>query len=334
MKTHITIYLVLTLVVFGLGYAAFTSFVDDDSPGPREETSTQKASKQKQPEPEPPQSLLVKSVRGTVERSGIAEENWTQVVPGNELFADEKLRTDLNASVKLQADDLSKIELEGRSEISIQEINDTVHRIKLELGRLNVDYKKSKKRRLKIVSEPKTGEAETNDGRFVIQRNEGTLSVATEQGEVKLSAGEKTVNVSAGSLSYVLEGAEPSPPQPIPLKVMLRVANPRKIKQAERTTTIKGRTDVTAHVTVNDTPAPVDDEGRFQVTIPLDNGKNPIEVVATTTYGSAEKTLPGVVVTNSVYTNGDPSSVDSAEVRWGKKKKKRRNKTSNDNKNR
>ena len=330
MKVQIAIYLTVTLIVFGLGYIVFSFlFSDANKSPPPLSVSTENAT---DPMPSETQSLLVKTVIGVVERSGIAENDWTPVQPGNELFADEKIRTDRNATVRLQADDASKIELAGESEISIQEINSTVHQIKLELGELNVDYRKSRNRRLKIVSDPETGDAETRGGRFIIQKRDGKLSVATEAGDVSLNANDKTVAVGPGKLSYVLPGEAPSPPKPIPLSIMLRVANPKRLKQTERTTTIKGQTDIVAKVRINDISAPVGQDGRFEVTIPLKNGRNPIEIVATTAYGQTEKKLPTVLVVEPRLKE-EPPPVESAEVKWGRKKKPKRVNTPNANKN-
>ena len=328
MKLQIAIYLTLTLFVFGTGYFVFSNFYDDSD----ERTGGLSASKNQKQEivAAAPQSLLVKSVEGNVERSSVTKEKWMPVLPGNELYVDERIRTDKNSSVKLQADDKSRIELDGQSEISIQEITDTVHRIRLELGKLDVDYKPSKTRRLKITNAEKGGEAETQSGQFVIQNNNGKLSVATEKGEVAFTGANKTVTVGPGKLSYIMEGGTPAKPEPIPLSVMLRVANPKKLRQTEKSTLVKGKTDATARVQVNEEEASVDKNGNFQIKVPLAHGKNKIHVVATTTYGSTQKDLPTIVVSNSVYTNDTPTTIERAEVKWGTKKKKRKTKkTSN-----
>jgi hypothetical protein len=326
MRLQITIYLSLTFFVFGVGYIIFSSLLNNNN---ELEASPLEGAQSPEPlAPPPPQSLLVKSVQGLVERSSVAKDLWTPVLPGNELFADERIRTDRNASVKLQADDKSRIELDGQSEISIQEITDTVHRIRLELGKLDVDYQPSESRQLKITTAKDAGKAETRAGRFVIQNTDGKLSVATEKGEVSLSGASNTVRVGPGKLSYIMDGGNPTKPEPIPLSVMLRVANPQKTRQTDRSTVIKGKTDVSATVHINDQVAEVDQNGRFQLTLPLEQGRNKIQVVATTAYGRAEKALPTVTVTNPMYTKTN-ATVERAEVRWGTTKRKRKTKTPN-----
>jgi hypothetical protein len=104
---------------------------------------------------------------------------------------------------------------------------------------------------------------------------------------------------------------------------MLRVANPKKLLDQESVATISGRTDVGARVEVNDMAAPVDPEGRFSIRIPLHPGKNPVAVVSTTAWGNAEKQLPPIMVAR-VNQEPNTATVDSAEVRWGKRKSKKK----------
>lgn len=317
MTRQITIFFIAALSIFGAGYAVFVILMNDEPlPGEHPAPPLMKKPEMTTEESLGPQNLVVQSVTGTAERTAGQSQKWVPVEAGNKLLAHERIRTEENASVKLAVDDSSKIELAGRSELSVREITDTVHQIHLALGQVSVDYGKEKNRVLRITSEKNQAVAETREGKFVIQNADGHVSVATTNGEVALSAKDKTVIVGENSVSDVVPGQAPAAPTPIPLKVMLRVANPQKLKEQERMTTIAGKTNVGARVHVNNRSAPVDENGRFRVAIPLHVGRNNLEVTSTTTWGSAQKQLDPIVVAKTEEEGTAP--VDSAKVLWGK----------------
>ncbi len=256
--------------------------------------------------------FLVTSVNGSVERSGLEKENWKPVLSGDRLQIDEIIRTGNISSVKLAFDVKTEIDLAEQSEISVQEITETIHQIKLELGRIDVNYNEFGGRVLRIMSTNNEAVAETNTGKFAMQNTGGQISVATATGEVKLTAKDKIVTVRAGELSHVAPGEEPRPAEAIPLSVMLLVARPRKQAQNNDFTIIAGRTDSGARVKVDGVQAKVNRKGRFKIVKPIRGKKNHIEVVADTVFGSARKTIPMVTVRHK-------ATVDSAKVRWGKK---------------
>ncbi len=329
MTKQIAIFFVAALSIFAVGFAVF-EYLMDDAPSPEEGSLAQSkktAEKDKVvPETPGPQNLVVQSVTGSAERTAGQNQKWVPVEAGNKLLAHERIRTEVNASVKLAVDDHSKIELAGRSELSVRDITDTVHQIHLALGQVSVDYGKEKDRVLKITSDKNKAVAETREGKFVIQNADGHVSVATTNGEVALSAEDKTVVVGANSVSDVAPGEAPAAPTPIPLKVMLRVANPQKLMEQERVTTIAGKTNVGARVHVNNRPAPVDNSGRFRVAVPLHAGRNNLEVTSTTAWGSAEKQLDPIVVAKAEEEGAAP--IDSAKVLWGKSGLKKKGKGS------
>lgn len=319
MKQQITIFFAISLAIFALGYTAFVYFSSAGNPS-SDNAVTQYAVSPTPPKPS--RGFVVKSVTGTATRTGGRSDEWVPVEPGNELLADQRIRTEQNASVRLAVDDQSKIELLGQSELSVESVSADIHKIKLESGQAQVDYAKKKKRVLEVRAQDNQAVAATKDGTFVIQNADGQVSVAARKGTVELTAEDKTVSIGPNTISHVLPGKAPQAPSPIPLKVMLRVANPQKLHQLEESTKVAGTTNIGAIVTINDRPATVDERGRFEVDVPLDSGKNTIQVQAKTPWGSAQTTLPDITVINRVPK--DAKTIDSAKVRWGSKKSKKK----------
>ncbi len=318
MKQQITIFFVVALAIFALGYAAFSILFRTDNP-PEANVVMQYAVSPSRLDAA--KGLVVKSVTGTAERSDLHSQKWFPVEPGNELFVDQMIRTQSNASVRLAVDEKSKIELSGGGELSIDAISDTVHKLHLSEGQVTVDYAPSEQRMLEITAANSKALAATDSGRFVMQNADGQVSVATSKGKVELTAEDKTVVVGPNTISHVLPGRAPETPTQIPLKVMLRVANPEKLRQQDKVTTIKGKTNVGAIVRVNDIPAAVGVDGRFEVAVPVETGKDRLMVTAKTAWGSAKEEVQLITATHKIK---EAQKINSAKVRWGKPHKKKR----------
>jgi hypothetical protein len=322
MKRQIIIFVVVSLVIFGVGYAIFANLFI-----PEEKTTTPALASRPRPLPPPiePQSVLVKSVTGSAVKSGANPVEWIPVEPGNKLLVDQKIRTQTNGSVKLEIDENSKIEITGQSEMSVEQISDDIQQFHLTRGQMSVDFSPKDKRRLRITAAKNRAVASTQHGVFVIQNAKGEVSVAATQGEVALTAENETVVVKPNTVSRVSPGKAPAAPTPIPLRVMLRVANPKKHARPKTTTTITGKTEIGALVNVNNTPAEVDASGRFKAEVPLQLGKNHFEVVARTPWGEARRELEPLTITNSPPSG--PAKVDSVKVRWGRTDAEKKRKT-------
>jgi hypothetical protein len=266
--------------------------------------------------------LTVAEMNGSAERRAVGSSMWTPVHSGDKLAADESLRTAKDATVRLEVDENSRIELAGRSELGVKELTETVHQIDLVLGKIDIDYDESENRLLKITaSDDGDAVAETNRAKFVVQNVDGELTVAAKMGKVKLTARAETVVVEPETFSRVSKGNAPMKPEPIPLDVLLKVANPTRITNREKATVISGKTNVGAMLEVNDVPAEVDESGRFRVTVPLSLGQNEVDVVSTTAWGSAKKRLPIINVSTS-------AEITDAKVKWGPAQKGKKKKGS------
>lgn len=322
MKRYLLAFAIITIAVLVGGYAVFSRLIETtdhsdraSSPVSIAEPAPVPSPPQETPDASPaePKKLTVIATNGVVKRRDPKDGSWVIARPGDVLATEDIIKTLKGADAKLAVDDTSKISLSGRTELSVKEITDTVHQVNLVLGRIDVDYAGQAGERLIRISSPNSDAvAESKEGKFVVQNANGVVSVATTSGAVDLLAQNKSVTVEQGKIARVVPGQPPTAPTPIPLSVMLRVANPDKLIQEETFTTIRGRTDIGARVSVNDVPAAVDPNGSFWVKIPLRAGKNDLEVVAETGWGSATRRVPQIEV-------NPKGKVDSATVRWGKR---------------
>jgi len=257
-----------------------------------------------------PHRVQVLTTQGTVTHRGAADQQWRTVSPGDRLQVQETIKTEKDATVGLQVDEKSRIEMGKRTRLTIRQLDDQAHRFHLEEGKVHVRYEPSGDREVQI-GVPGDGQmARTGQGQFFAQNNTGTLSVATLQGQTLLGDKVNLVQIPAGSLSAMPIGKSPLPVRPIPNSVMLRVDEPRSRVQREPFTIISGKTDVGAMVTVNDVLAKVDSQGRFWIRIPLMEGRNRIlvrtEDVAANT---SRKELPAIVVDSH-------APIDQMKIRW------------------
>lgn len=295
MKKAVVAFLAATFALAGAAYLLLPHLLDSE-PGGQSPADAPAA-----PPPLAPlqavDNVEVISVQGRVERRGPNEVDWKKVAVGDNLGSDESIKTAKDANTRLRIDDKSEIDLKTESELTVKEINETVHRFNLVRGRIGVRYDESGTRMLRVESEHSEAVAEASAGVFQIQNAGGVVSVATTTGEVELSAGGRSVVVGGGRISRVLPGEAPSAPMDIPAAVVLRVAKPGRRVQRQRYTYVRGKTDVGARVSVNEIPAEVDRRGRFKVRVPLKEGRNRIQVVAEDVAGNIQRTnLPVIIV--------------------------------------
>jgi hypothetical protein len=259
-------------------------------------------------------SFVVISVSGQVERKFTGQEQWEKVLEGMQLRRDDAIKTGEHSRVKLSVNDKSEIELDRLSEISVGEIAEAVHRLKLVSGKIKVDYDEDAERVLTISVKKSGAFVQTKAGRFDMQNTDQIVSVAATRGIVKLTAQEKSVAIPPGTVSRVLPGQAPSQTEPLPVSVMLRVAKLQRRVQTARAATVRGQTDVGARVEINSVPIRVGENGKFKVNVPLELGKNVIVVVAEDVAGNSRiKALPSIKVVPP------PSSkVTETKIRWGK----------------
>jgi hypothetical protein len=214
------------------------------------------------------EEAVVLAAVGNVQRA-TAGGDWSPVSAGDRLHADDAIRTAKGGSAGLRIGERSRLSVAEASQLSIRELTRAVHRLRLERGRIAVDYEPDGRRVLRIENEASGGVAETTSARFSVLSTGTTVAVATETGSVDLRAADKVVRVAAGSQAMVRRGEAPRAPEQIPVKLLLKVAGtalgpgPRDLCAR-----VEGIAQPGAQVTIDGVSAEVDENGRFSVPVP------------------------------------------------------------------
>ena len=259
----------------------------------------------------PTTRVWVTGVHGTVERAGAGTSRWAPVSDGAELGVDDSLRTAQGASADLQVGDRSRIGIAERSEMTVREISRSLHRFKLERGRVSAHYGSDGARVLRIEGEDGSV-VETRQGDVGVMDTGTALAVAAQSGSATLTAAGQTVEIDAGRQAVVQRDSLPGAAEPIPVQVLLRLADAERPLPGDRTALVKGATSPGARVWVNGTPAAVDGTGRFSAHIPVHQGTNRVVARVEDVLGrSARRVLPPIVIERS-------GQVDDLSIRWGR----------------
>jgi hypothetical protein len=258
--------------------------------------------------PADPSDVAVVAVSGSVERSG-RDGRWTRVAAGDRLATDDALRTGDAARADLRVGERSRITVAERSQVAVREVTAAVHRLRLSRGRVAVEYERDGARTLRI--EDATGQrvAESQEGRFSVLASGATLAVATETGSVTLRAAGKAVDVGAGQQSVAAAGA-PSPAAPIPVDLLLRVADEARSASDpdDLCAHVRGRAAAGAEVTVDDHPVALERDGRFAVRVPRRAGLTAVRVTTRDPGGRSEA--------RDVPCRDPDERLDGLSVRW------------------
>ncbi|MBD2099427.1 FecR domain-containing protein [Leptolyngbya sp. FACHB-261] len=113
----------------------------------------------------------------------------------------------------------------------------------------------------------------------------GKTGVATLEGSVVAAAQGQSVPVTAGFQSSIVPGEPPSPP--VPLRNDTRLALQLLTAEAPQTAHIIGQVDPVNLLTVADVPQDVDQNGRFEVRLPLPADRR-VRAVVTTPLGKQQ----------------------------------------------
>ncbi len=262
-----------------------------------------------------PEEAVVFSAVGSVQRA-TAGGDWSPLSAGDRLRADDAIRTAKGGSAGLRIGERSHLSVAEASQLSIRELTRAVHRLRLERGRIAVDYQPDGRRVLRIENEASGGVAETTSARFSVLSTGTTVAVATETGSVDLRAADKVVRVAAGSQAVVQRGEAPGAPEQIPVKLLLKVSGtalapgPRDLCAR-----VEGTAQSGAQVLIDGAPAEVDAKGRFSVPVPREpKNKRTVLVAMRDVLGREElRTVP---------CEGAPSepAIHDFAIRWRNKR--------------
>jgi len=198
---------------------------------------------------------------------------------GQRLRADDSVRTGRGGRTDLQLGARSRITVAEGTQLMVREITEKLHRFRLTRGRIAVDYQADGVRLLRIESADGGAVAETQGARFGVLSTGTAVAIATATGEVNLTSQHKTVEVRAGTQSFAPAGKPPSGAEPIPAKLLLKVADAAAVQDRESLCAeVEGTAPASAEVLVDGAPAAVAEDGRFRVRVPAAADKKDVTV--------------------------------------------------------
>jgi hypothetical protein len=242
-------------------------------------------------EPAPAGTVQVVAVRGTVERSSRAGA-WGPIATGDQLGAEDSIRTGPSSTAELGVGERSRMTVADATQITVHEVTSAVHRFRLTRGRIAVDYGEGRGRRLRVEDE--SGRAvETEHARFGVLATGAMLAVATETGSVALRARGAEVAVGTGEQSAATGDGPPSPAEPIPSALLLKLASAAAGLDRDECTALSGAASTASSLDVDGEPVPIAEDGRFAVRVRRRRGQATVLVSVVDALGrTTQRVMP------------------------------------------
>jgi hypothetical protein len=262
------------------------------------------------------EEAIVVAVRGDAVR--LSPNGGTSALAvGQRLRADDSVRTGRGGRTDLQIGARSRLTVAEGTQLTIREVTERLHRFKLARGRIAVDYQADGARLLRIESADGSAVAETQGARFGVLSTGTAVAIATETGAVNLTSQRKTVEVRAGALSIARAGKPPSGAEPIPARLLLRLATATPAHQRDGVCAdVEGTAPPGAEVLVDGAPAAVADDGRFRVRVPAAPDKS--EALLAIRDASGRETTRAVPCAGA----GTMARINDLAIHWKRKRRK------------
>jgi hypothetical protein len=222
--------------------------------------------------------LKIAEVKGLVEVRR-KDGAWRPATLGTLLQHADVVRTKGAAWAVLQSHEEYRIRLEEQTELSVDQLTQSISRLLLETGMATADVKKRSSRTFEVRAAHSDALARSRGGTFSVASNgSGTVAVGAHQGDVEFSGNGKVVVVHSGEQSLVWPDHAPTPPANAPNSLLLKVRWPSDSLLRTKTAVVEGQTQPGAIVSIAGQPARVDRAGHFATQISLQEGKNVIDV--------------------------------------------------------
>ena len=256
---------------------------------------------------------IVVAVAGDVVRLS-PNGGTSTLAAGQRLRAADSVRTGRGGRTDLQIGARSRLTIAEGTQLTVREITEKVHRFKLTRGRIAVDYQADGARLLRIESADGGAVAETQGARFGVLSTGTAVAIATETGAVSLSSHGTTIEVAAGTQSIASGAKPPSGAEPIPARLLLKVADATAVQEREGLCAeVEGTAPSGAEVLVDGAPAAVAEDGRFRVRVPAAKDKASVVVTVRDAGGrETTKTVP-------CGAGGSVARIQDFAIRWRKK---------------
>lgn len=242
----------------------------------------------------PPSTVSVLEARGTVE-SAAEDGPFAPVRPGQALGTQDTVRTGRDGSAVVGAGS-ARLKLDGRSSVQVGGITEGTVRFKLLEGRVSADVPEDGPTGVELTARGSDAAVEGRGGRFSMMADGlGLVAVANETGSVRLTSRGQTLEVPRGGRGVVRGNGAPRV-STVPGTLLLKVAPPARNVQRETEHVVEGTASADALVRVNGRLVARDAQGRFRLKVPLQDGRNGIEVTATDVDGRTRDDKVSVTV--------------------------------------
>lgn len=220
-------------------------------------------------------------VTGTVQIREGADGEWRDAKSGDVLHPSDGVRTSDGSYAVLVGGETWQVKMEPGTEVGIGELRESITKLLLESGMARATVKGGGRHVFEVRAANSDAVARTDGGVFTIASNgQGTVAVGSESGEVTFAGGGRVVIVRAGQQSIIKPGQAPSEPVTVPTSLLLKVALPPKQTVNTPKLTLKGTVEPGSLVEVQGRIVRVDEKGRFEASVSLKEGKNPLLIRA------------------------------------------------------
>jgi len=242
-----------------------------------------------------PARVRLVTLVGQVEVRPARSDHWQPARLGQQLQADDEIRTGMFSEATLLVSDTSSVVVSPNSSFVVG--SDFVRHSSFELarGQISAAIPATNKRQYKFHSRGSDAVASTSRGEFDMATDgRGTVVVDTRRGRVEVQARGRKVVLRKGRRSTVRPGKPPTAAMPIPSSVALQVKWP-PAKLDRTRATVSGRTSAGALVMVNGLAVYAGPDGSFTVEVPLRQGKNRLVVNASDPSGHTARRESGTI---------------------------------------
>lgn len=208
-----------------------------------------------------------------------ANGEWADAKNGDTVSSSDGVRTADGSYAVVVGGEYWEVKMEPGTEVEIGELSDSISKLLLESGMARATVKGGGRHTFEVRANKSDAVARTDGGVFSIASNgNGTVAVGTQEGAVEFLGKGRVVIVRAGQQSIVRPGQAPSEPVSIPSSLLLKVALPSRSVVNRAKLVVVGTAEPGTRIEIAGKMVKADEQGRFETSLRLKEGKNAIEV--------------------------------------------------------
>jgi hypothetical protein len=222
--------------------------------------------------------LKLSQVKGQVQVKR-PDGEWADAKDGDTLNPSDGVRTGDGSYAVVVGGEFWEVKMEPGTEVAIGELSESISKLLLESGMARATVHGNGRHTFEVRANKSDAVARTDGGTFSIASNgSGTVAVGSQEGSVEFLGQGRVVIVRAGQESIIRPGQAPSEPVSIPSSLLLKVALPSRTLVNRSNLTVVGTAQAGARVEVAGHMISADQNGHFETTLKLSEGKNSILV--------------------------------------------------------